>query len=1014
VWGLDLLVDVPSYDAEWFYDLGAGLSYWVIANETATKRAVEQGEGLVDAYTSELGEWAFRYILDMEGVPSVSVDVANVFLTLSGAVQAALRALGLDTILNDIRNKFVDYMLRTTLGMSEQQFRSFLLAEANQTLFPNSLNDIISDLGQPPPENGWVHDNRAHSFFQQFIRGINGALYNSVILGKIALLDPSELNRLTRSQYYSYAGIPNALLGFIKGIDYSTQWLQGSGYGGFLGYRFPPDFPTFTYLFKPSPPGRSDASLWIRPGTQVSAVIKATVNAPNGSSAFSDSNRYMPPLLIRKKSATTGAWQEVSGRIENGVFTSLELPFEYGTEYLVRPIHGSMDFTGPLTVKFDTPVDLREMMFAVQAAASAPYNPAAYTGLLDPFYSYKTAVQVRPWCQLLAPQQPLGIEGNFLGLPSSAPLKLTNCRLRVDGTYGPALTGMRGVLLVDPRENAVAPAAPVKIGFAVDMNGVARWGAANLAEAARGPDQVTLKTGSHPGSLVMRVVFDVSDASLAGARVAEGYRRVQAGLMAISAGQSGADIQAVTAAVANLPNVIDVAATAEARMRTAIAAVADARVRQDLQQRFDAGLATFPDFTARGLVPAPDSPWFSVHPNLGGVDSRAVPPSFSAAALSPAPAPPGSPPDSQGTGKPTKPGTGVTPPKEPTFTPPQDPKPSELTRGGVKPPEPPKDMPPRDPKPPSQAPATTAPSAPTTLRSDSESVPFGGERTIGAKSPLALSIRRVEYRATAVRAGSSLIRPAADEKLLVVRFTLRNPGSKETWLSWSSVSFRAVDAKGMNREDLQEFFNEQTGESVDASLQPNQKIDAYTVITMPARGPATLLRAQAEDGNPLEFALGSAVAALQPPFADPTDPTGASALAEVPAAIGESIMVGNFSMSVEKVAYTRGPIQESGPSKGSQFLVANLRVKNQAPADQPLAWDSFDFTLRAPDGDDVPWNGELLAAKRDDTVEVTATPGREIALRIYFEVPLELRPAALFAREGAGGRGYLIDVSGVK
>ena len=259
-----------------------------------------------------------------------------------------------------------------------------------------------------------------------------------------------------------------------------------------------------------------------------------------------------------------------------------------------------------------------------------------------------------------------------------------------------------------------------------------------------------------------------------------------------------------------------------------------------------------------------------------------------------------------------------------------------------------------------------------------------------------------------------VVRPAAAEKLLVVHFTLRNPNSAETWLSWSSVSFRAVDAKGMNREDLQEFFNEQTGESVDAPLQPDQKIDAYTVITMPARGPATLLRSQAEDGNPLEFALGSAVAALQPPFADPTDPTGASALAEVPAAMGESIAVGNFSMTVDKIAYTRGPIQESGPSKGSQFLVANLRVRNQAPADQTLAWDSFEFSLRAPDGDDIPWNGELLAAKRDAAVEVTATPGREIALRIYFEVPLKLRPAALFAREGAGGRAYLVDVSGVK
>jgi hypothetical protein len=948
----------------------------------------------------------------MEGAPSGTTAVAQAIISLSSVIQSALAALRLDTIINDIRDQFVDWMLQTTMGMTAQQLNAYLMGEATQALFPNNLNEILTEIGTIPSESAWVHDNNAHPWFQQFIRGINGALYNSVILGKIALLPPSELNRLTHSQYYSDAGVPNALLGWIKGIDFSSQWVQGSGYGGCLAYRFPSDFPAFTYLFKPYPPaGRTDGSLWVRPGTPLSAVLKATVTAPNGSSAFIGGVKSGGgvPLLIRKKSAPSGAWQEVGGGMENGVLTTVEVPFEYGTEYLVRPIHGSLDFIGPAVVKFDTPVDLREMKLAFQATASAPYNPAAYSAFLKPV----PTVQVRPWCQSQAPDQPLAVEGNSIGLPSSAALKITNCCLRVDGNYGPALTGMTGVLLVDPRGTGIAPAAPVKIGFAVDMDGVARWGAVSLAEAVRGPDQVTLKTGSHPGLLNLLVLMDVSDASLAGVRVAEGYRRVQAGLKALPAGQSGADIQAVTAAVTNLPHVIDVAATAEARMRTAIAGIADPRVKQDLQQRFDAGLASFPVMTSRGLVAAPGGAMFSVQPNATGADSRAVPPSFSAAALAPAPAP-RAPPDSQGAGKPTKPGTGVTPPQEPTFTPPQDPKPSGLAPGGVKPPEPPKLTPPQDPKPPLQAPGTAAPSAPTTLRTDSESAPFGGERTIGAKSPLALSIRRVEYRATPVRAGSSLIRPAAAEKLLVVHFTLRNPNSAETWLSWSSVSFRAVDAKGMNREDLQEFFNEQTGESVDAPLQPDQKIDAYTVITMPARGPATLLRAQAEDGNPLEFALGSAVAALQPPFADPTDPTGASALAEVPAAIGESITVGNFSMTVDKVAYTRGPIQESGPSKGSQFLVANLRVKNQAPADQPLAWDSFDFTLRAPDGDDVPWNGELLAAKRDDTVDITATPGREITLRIYFEVSLKMRPAALFAREGAGGRAYLVDVSGVK
>jgi len=149
------LLGVPTYDAEWFRDLGADLSYWVIANEAAIKESVEQGRGMVDSLTSHLGKWAFPYILDMEGAPSGTTAVASAVLGVSSVIKSALEAIGLSAILDNVQDKFVDWMLQTTMGMSAQQFNDYLMGETSAALFPSNLNEILNEIGNiPPSRNG--------------------------------------------------------------------------------------------------------------------------------------------------------------------------------------------------------------------------------------------------------------------------------------------------------------------------------------------------------------------------------------------------------------------------------------------------------------------------------------------------------------------------------------------------------------------------------------------------------------------------------------------------------------------------------------------------------------------------------------------------------------------------------------------------------------------------------------------------------------------------------------------
>jgi hypothetical protein len=1032
--------DIPTYNACWFYDLGADLSYWVMANETAMKETVEQGRGMIDALTSNLGEWAFLYILDMEGAPSGTTAVANAILSLSSAISAALDALGLSAIMDNIKDTFVDWMLQATMGMTAEQLKSYLLAEANTTLFPNNLNEILNEIGYIPPESQWIHDNNAHALFQQFVRGINGALYNSVIMGKIALLGQDELDRLTRSTYYARTGFANAMLGCIKGIDFSSQWLPGSGWGGFLGYQQATDFPTFTYLFKPYPPlNRTDGTKWVRQGTVLPVKLEVTVTAPDGTGAYG--TRGSQPLYYRKASDRTSPWYSTIGFIDQNIMTTPELSLEYGTEYIFRAVSGDLNFPGSVSVTFDTPVDLLRKRLAFRASAAVTYNPSDYGSLLAP----STPGNVWLWGQIETPEQTpdgylwLAAEGNSMGLPSTFSLKLPGCRLRMDGNYGPLLAGMTGVLIISPRDQSIVPATPVKIEFTTDMEGNARWGCRNLDEAMRGSDQVTVKVGSHPGTLTVRALLNVTDASLAGAKVAEGYRRVQAVLNALPASQSGADIQGVSQTFSNLPRTIGTPATAETNMRTAIAGVANAQVKQNLQQSFDSGLAQFPTMVDRGFVPVTGSSYI-VQPDISGPDSNAVSPSFSAP-LPPPPLPPQTTiPEPQQPAQPKPTGTTpvqpkpvtmptgpvvqkpetITPPTTPPTTPPVQPKPvTKPTEPVVQEPEviaPPTTPPAPKPKPivpPAPQPKVTPRPTVPHVRPPLAGV-FGGERVLGARSQLKFTLNSAEYTVATVRNGDSVIFPLAEEKLLVVHFTLRNAQAEDTWVSWDTVSFTAVDAMGMNREYCQNILNEQTGETVDASLLPNQTIDCYTVITMPARGPALTLLARAADGAPLEFSLRNAVASLEPPIADLADPAGATALTEVPAEMGVAYSLGNFVVTVDRGDYIQEAILREAPQEGARFLMFTLRLKNQTSADQPLSGGAFGFSLRGPQGDEIPWNGYMLAPNRDQEIDIAAAPGKVTTVRIYFEVPAGMQPTALFVREGVEGRAYLVNISGAR
>ena len=67
--------------------------------------------------------------------------------------------------------------------------------------------------------------------------------------------------------------------------------------------------------------------------------------------------------------------------------------------------------------------------------------------------------------------------------------------------------------------------------------------------------------------------------------------------------------------------------------------------------------------------------------------------------------------------------------------------------------------------------------------------------------------------------------PKAEEKILVLRYTIHNPNPRELDVNWASLKFTAVDKQDTNRTAIQAISRDGATEVLNINLKPAQKID---------------------------------------------------------------------------------------------------------------------------------------------------------------------------------------------
>ena len=293
-----------------------------------------------------------------------------------------------------------------------------------------------------------------------------------------------------------------------------------------------------------------------------------------------------------------------------------------------------------------------------------------------------------------------------------------------------------------------------------------------------------------------------------------------------------------------------------------------------------------------------------------------------------------------------------------------------------------------------------------------ENAQFGTAYTLGKDSPMNFTLRTAQFSIEALNYDTSSEVPTKDQKLLVLHFTAHNPMKSEQHLDWMSFRFTVVDALDNNHENMRFVAREGTNNTVRVALKPAQKIDVWTAVLVPARvALPKLIVASEESGLPvLRYDLRGKVKGIDAPFADPSDATGATVAAQVPAKKGAFNPLGAFAARLENVAYTKEALNEQAPEEGKRYLTAIFTLKNTSNSEQHFDWGKFIATLIDADSEKVEYNQSLLKANRDEKARSKLNPGEEAKVRFFFILPEKTAGKTVLLREGEEGRTFAFEV----
>lgn len=297
---------------------------------------------------------------------------------------------------------------------------------------------------------------------------------------------------------------------------------------------------------------------------------------------------------------------------------------------------------------------------------------------------------------------------------------------------------------------------------------------------------------------------------------------------------------------------------------------------------------------------------------------------------------------------------------------------------------------------------------------------FGQTYTL--KSGFNYTVVSAEYSVTRSVAYDCTV-PKADEKLVVLHVRIKNSNADDNYFDAGAHGWTAVDSDGNDHAGGTDYGRDITGKAIVPSLKPGQGYDdVYTSILVPAKGPlAKLILNNGRIGTAddvLRFNIGAGknvIAPLPPYVADPADPTGVTALADISGKVGAFYPMGTFDVRFDNFQFSDGPVDGNNVDDGKRFIIATATFKYLGTGDDAAIYPSL-FTTQATnsDDDDIQFDGGMTADKDEDVPSDRRIRTNDTyTIRFYGQVSIGTKLKTFTISEGDSRR-YVYDISGYK
>ncbi len=229
----------------------------------------------------------------------------------------------------------------------------------------------------------------------------------------------------------------------------------------------------------------------------------------------------------------------------------------------------------------------------------------------------------------------------------------------------------------------------------------------------------------------------------------------------------------------------------------------------------------------------------------------------------------------------------------------------------------------------------------------------------------------------------------ANEKLLVLTFTVQNPQNAETLFRFDSLGFTCVAPDDQNWEFSGYVYNPATKKPISTNLKPAQKIQAVAAFPVHGVGPINKLMVQRGEAPVLRYDLRGKVKPLTGPFAG----NGIDTVGEGKAELGTPFALGPLDVTVEKVEPV-APGGELEPEEERTYFGATVNVVNNTLQPVFFRFDVLTPLMRDSDGAEMDYCKLLLGDSYRD-VDGDIPPKGTVRCRYVFSTPVGTKPTEL-------------------